>query len=155
VSRVTTTEPQKAPGTLFLSDPARLTVVDARRPPRDFQEAYDALPSGGYVAAAFRLNSSSHRARIPDLLVLRLRLGALQRTLAGTGAVIVGCFALYPDLAEPTLAYELGSATQRYAEHGLLPRSGSWLFKALRHGLRRWAGCHPSVTTFLVVGRKP
>ncbi|HEV8356817.1 MAG TPA: hypothetical protein VGQ17_08655 [Gemmatimonadales bacterium] len=145
----------RAPTTLLVSDPARLTVLDARRPPRDYQEAYDALPSGGYVAAALRLDAPSHRARIPHLLFLRFRLAGLRRTLARIGAVHVRRFALYPNLAEPSLAYELGSPAERYAERGLLPRSRSWLFAIGRIGLHRWAGCHPSVAAVLIVGQKP
>src|ERR1044071_7157900 len=57
--------------------------------------------------------------------------------------------------ASPTLAYELGSAAERYAERGLLPPSRSWFFAIGRIGLRLWAGCHPSVATLLLVGPKP
>ena len=155
VNRFIMTDTGKAPWTLFVPDPARLTILDARRSPRDYREAYDALPSGGYVAAALRLDASSHRARLPDLLLLRFRLAVLRRTLAKTGIGNIRRFALYPDLAEPTLAYELGSAAERYAERGLLPPSRSWFFAIGRIGLRLWAGCHPSVATLLLVGRKP
>jgi hypothetical protein len=146
---------RRALPTLLVSDQARLTVLDARRPPRDYQEAYDELPPGGYVAAALRLDASSHRARIPHLLFLRFRLAGLWRKLARTGAVNVRRFALYPSLTEPTLLYQLGSAAERYAERGLLPRSRSWLFAIGRKGLHHWAGCHPSVSAVVIVGQKP
>ena len=149
------TDIRRALPTLLISDPARLTVLDAGRPPGDYQEAYDALPSGGYVAAALRLDASSHRGRIPHFLFLRVRVAGVWRKLARTGAVNVRRFALYPSLAEPSLGYELGSTAERYAERGLLPHSKSWLFAIGRKGLHRWAGCHPFVSAVVIVGRKP
>lgn len=140
---------------LFVSDPERLTVLDSRARPRDHRDAYDALPPGAYVAMALRINGPSRLARLRILLVLRFRAAALRRALAETGAVDIRHFGLYPELEEPTLAYELGSAAERHAERGLLPRSRSWPLAIIRGSLRRWSGCHPSLAALFIVGRKP
>lgn len=141
--------------TLFVSDPACLIVLEALCGPREYEKAFDALPSGGHLAVALRLDASSRRARLPALLSLRFRTAAFRRRLTGAGTIDIRCFGLCPDLAKPDLAYELGSAAERYAERALLPRSWPWPFAILSKGLRRWAGCHPSVTALLIVGRKP
>jgi hypothetical protein len=132
-----------------------LIVLDAQRPPRDYQDVYDAIPSGGFVAAALPLGGSSRPARIPALVFLRFRTAALRRRLARTGVVDIRRFGLYPDLVAPTVAYELGTRAEPYAENSLLPRSRSWPFAILRNSLRLWSGCHPSMAALLIVGRKP
>ena len=142
------------PTTLLVSDPASMTVLDAGRSPSEFQEAYDALPPGGYVAGALRFDGPRY-ARLSVLLALRFRAAALQRTVAATGAVEIRRFGLYPDLAQPTLAYELDVMAEQYVEERLLPRPRSRVLSVLRKSLRAWAGCHPSVAGLLIVGRKP
>ena len=66
----------------------------------------------------------------------------------------MGRYGLAPDLATPTVVYQLEGAAARYTEEHLLlaPRSR---FAAVVFGiLRLWAGCDPSLGAILVVGRK-
>jgi hypothetical protein len=117
--------------------------------------ALASLAPGGYLAIALELSHGSRLHRAIKTLTLRHRVADAERELARSGAVPAGRFGVAPDLAAPTVVYQIGVAAALYAEEHLLlaPRSRS---AALVCGiLRIWGGCDPSLGAILVIGRKP
>ncbi|HMB04978.1 MAG TPA: hypothetical protein VKP69_14715 [Isosphaeraceae bacterium] len=117
--------------------------------------AFDALPSGSYLAVVLRLRGRGRLRRSLDLLTLPARMAAAEGALAHCGATPAGRYGVAPNLRAPTVLYRLGGAAAAYAEARLLPGAERWPFSVLRKGLGRWAGCDPSLGAVLVIGRKP
>lgn len=139
----------------FVSEKRRFHVLGADAPPRARETAFTALPPGGYLALALRLDGPSRWERARALLALRPRVRALERTIARLGAVPAGAFGVYPELAAPTVVYELRSSAAQYADRRILVRPGAGWARALERALGAVAGCNPSVAAVLVAGRKP
>ena len=78
----------------------------------------------------------------------------VERALVQSGAEPVGRYGVAPDLATPTVVYQLGGSAARYAEKQLLLIPRSRPAAAVCKILRFWAGCDPSLGAILVVGRK-
>jgi hypothetical protein len=119
------------------------------------REAYDAIPSGSYLAIVIPLEEHGLLRRMVSLLALSSRLTAAEQILSRCGAILAGRYGVFPDLRVPTILFRLGSSASRYAEEHLLQGTTRWPLSALRPVLRCWAGCDPSLGAVLVIGRKP
>ena len=111
------------------------------------------LPAGGSLSIVIVVHATGV-AKVWRWLLLPLQLAAAARVIAERG-VVVSRHAVAPDLAQPTVVYELASPAQRYAETFLLLRpSAHGLSRGMRKALARWAGCEPSAGAIVLVGRK-
>jgi hypothetical protein len=118
------------------------------------REAVANLAPGGHLAIALELSHGSRFHRTIKILTLPFRAAGVERELARSGADPVGRYGVAPDLATPTVVYQLGVAASRYAEERLLLTARSRPAAVVCAILRMWAGCDPSLGAILVVGRK-
>jgi len=118
------------------------------------REALASLAPGGYLAIALELSHGSRFLRMIKTLTLPYRVAGAERELARSGAEPAGRYGVAPDLATPTVVYQLGVAAGRYAEEHLLLTARSRPAAVVCALLRMWAGCDPSLGAVLVIGRK-
>jgi hypothetical protein len=93
--------------------------------------------------------------RLADLLswaTLPKRVRDCERALVESGCRVTR-YAVEPNLATPTLIFELGSIAEEYATSHLLGHSSRWAF--VRRALRWWLGCDPSVGGIILIGTRP
>lgn len=88
-------------------------------------------------------------------LLLPFQIAAAADAIAANG-IVVGRYVVAPDLARPTVVYELHSLAQRYAEAFLLfrPRRPG-IAGGIRRAIALWTGCDPAAGAIVIVGRKP
>src|SRR4051794_17117627 len=95
------------------------------------------------------------RGRLADLLswaTLPKRVRDCERALIESGCRVTR-YAVEPNLAAPTLIFELGSIAEEYATTHLLGHGRGWSFA--RRLLRWWLGCDPSVGGIILIGTRP
>jgi hypothetical protein len=81
---------------------------------------------------------------------------AVTRAIRAEGAVLIGQYAVAPDLGRPAVVYELHSPAQRYAEAFLMPTPPERaVMRRIRGVLSRWGGCDPAAGAIVIIGRKP
>jgi hypothetical protein len=116
-------------------------------------EDYFGTASGAHVAVVVPLDARGPAVRLIAWLASPWRMRCAERRLVRSGLTPIGRFGVWPDAAEPTFIYPLGSTAAKYAEAELLPepsRAIRWLTRAgSTLGL-----CHLSLGAIVVVGRR-
>jgi hypothetical protein len=105
---------------------------------------------GDVVAYAITIEGSMV-VRLLLLLTLGVRVARAARVLRRAGAAQVYRYAVTPSLERPTIAYEIGTPAEQYADRHLRPRGGD---DFLRRIIARFAGVDPSVGAVVVAGLK-
>jgi len=113
------------------------------------------LPAGGCVGLVIAVGGDSVSQRISRILLMRFHLARTRRSLTRCGAIVVGSFAIGPDLRAPTWVYPLAGTAARYARSHLLSWRTGRLWEASRGVLSIVGGCEPSVGGVIVIGRRP
>jgi hypothetical protein len=113
------------------------------------------LPAGGCVGLVIAVVGDSVSQRISRILLMRFHLARTRRSLTRCGAIVVGSFAIGPDLRAPTWVYPLAGTAARYARSHLLSWRTGRLWEASRGVLSIVGGCEPSVAGVIVIGRRP
>jgi hypothetical protein len=112
-------------------------------------------PQGSGAIVLIRVEQTG-LARLTRWLLLPFQVSIASRAMVRHGTTILGRFAVFPDITEPNVVYQLGSPAQRYAERSLIPRLHERaLVLMVRKILTAWAGCDPSVGAIVIVGAKP
>jgi hypothetical protein len=115
--------------------------------------AVSGLPVGGHVVVLISAEETGV-SRLLRWVVLPLQIAVMTRALKQGHGVIVGRFAVFPDISRPAIVYELRSAAAVYAERLLIPRTPQFITRVARMMLSRWAGCDSAVGAILIVVRK-
>ena len=129
-------------------------VVDGRPLASALGELRDAstrLAPGDAIAYVVTLNAPI-AARLVMLLTLPLRLRSALRVIERDRLVLVGRYAIDPDVEAPSFIYQLDSAAARYADRSMRPRGSD---SRLRRLITKWAGCDPALGAVALVARKP
>jgi hypothetical protein len=95
------------------------------------------------------------RGRLADFrswATLPKRVRDCERALVESGCRVTR-YAVEPNLASPSLIFELGSIAEEYATTHLLGHSRRW--SLVRRALRWWLGCDPSVGGIILIGTRP
>ena len=112
------------------------------------------LPAGAGVAVLL-VSDETGLARLLRWLVLPLQTAIVSRAIEAGDSTILGRYAVFPDLLQQSVVYQLRSAAQRYAERELIARfPEAAAARMLRAVLSRWAGCDPVAGALVIVGRK-
>ncbi|PYR44524.1 MAG: hypothetical protein DMF93_00020 [Acidobacteria bacterium] len=109
------------------------------------------LAPGDAIAYVVTLNAPI-AARLVMLLTLPLRLRSALRVIERDRLVLVGRYAIDPDVEAPSFIYQLDSAASRYADRSMRPRGSD---SRLRRLITKWAGCDPALGAVALVARKP
>jgi len=109
------------------------------------------LAPGDAIAYVVTLNAPI-AARLVMLLTLPLRLRSALRVIERDRLVLVGRYAIDPDVEAPSFIYQLDSAASRYADRSMRPRGSD---SRLRRLITKWAGCDPALGAIALVARKP
>jgi hypothetical protein len=112
--------------------------------------AAERVGRGDVVAYAIPIEGSIV-VRLLLLLTLGVRVARAQRVLRRAGAARVHRYAVTPSLDRPTIAYEIGTPAEQYANRHLRPRGGD---DFLRRIIARIAGVDPSIGAVVVAGLK-
>jgi len=115
------------------------------------RSSLEGMSAGDCIAYVIALNVPLV-ARLVTLATLPLRLRRVERTIARSGARVVGRYGVDPSLEAPSCVYELCSPAAEYADRYLRPHGS---VQALRRLLARWFTCDPALGGVVVVGRKP
>ncbi len=97
-------------------------------------------------------NGRGRRAALRSWATLPSRVRNCERALVESGCRVTR-YAVEPDLAAPSLIFELGSIAEEYATTHLLGHGRGWSFA--RRLLRWWLGCDPSVGGIILIGTRP
>jgi hypothetical protein len=112
------------------------------------------VPQGSGMIVLIRVEQKG-LARLARWFLLPFQVSIASRAMVGHRTTILGQFAVFPDIIEPSVLYELRSSAQRYAERLLIPRLHERLLVLMvRKVVAAWAGCDPSVGAIVVVGSK-
>jgi hypothetical protein len=134
---------------------ARCRVVVDTRPLAfalgELRDASTLLAAGDTIAYVVTLKAPV-AARLITLLTLPLRLRNASRVIERNRLVLVGRYAIDPDVDAPSFIYQLDSPASRYADRSMRPRGSD---SRLRRILTKWAGCDPALGAVALVARKP
>lgn len=119
------------------------------------RQVLSSLQRDGYAAIILRVSEGSGLLRLLNLLVMRGRVASAARTLRRAGAVGVAAYAVYGTPDRASLAYQLGTPAQSYAERHFLPSHRRGFSLLLWKVIRRLANCGPSLAAVVVVGKRP
>jgi hypothetical protein len=109
------------------------------------------LRAGDAIVYAIRLDVAAV-TRLISLLLLRRRLGQIERAFTSGGAEVVARYGVDPNLDAPSCIYDLHTSASDYADRNLRPR-GRLL--ALRRAAAWCVGCDPALGALVLVASKP
>jgi hypothetical protein len=115
--------------------------------------AVSGLPVGGHVVVQINIHETGF-ARVLRWVVLPLQLALVTLAFEQGRGVVVGRFAVFPDMSRPDILYQLRSAAAVYAERLLIQRTRQFVPRVVRKIMSMWARCDSRVGTILIVGRK-
>jgi len=146
----TTTDPANRG---LLASSSMLMMDGEWRPMRQLTLQVHAPRRRGPVIVGIPLRSSrGPLAGLRSWATLPSRVRKCERALVESGCRVTR-YAVEPDLAAPTLIFELGSIAEEYASTHLLGHNARW--SLVRRMLRWWLGCDPSVGGIILIGTKP
>lgn len=114
------------------------------------RDALEELGPGDCLACAIPLTGSPV-TRLLSFALLPLRRWTAERTFAGAGAEILGCWGVHPDVESPSCIFDLRSCADTYAGQHLRPRGSKVM---LRRVLAAIFGCDPALGAIVIIGRK-
>lgn len=139
-----------------LTDYLQIPLIDLDDTKKSFiNEAK--LPSTEFtkfgVIAVIDTHASVLRKTV-SLIISSWRIWRLSRKLKKDGAEVVGRYAVFPQVADPVVIYELGSPSEHYCNKYILPAFPPGLNGKLRWLIMRLVKFHPSVAGIILVAKK-
>lgn len=139
------------PGTMNFVVEQGVSVNGLRRRCR---AAFSSLAPGETLSVVMIIDAAGV-AKAGRWLPLPFQLAAVTGAIIAEHGIVLGRYGVTPDLARPTVLYELRTPAQRYAQAFLLSRSRQNAFsRGIRKILSLWAGCDPAVGAVVLIGRK-